>query len=145
MGATPDIVNYCSQGYLNWLTSSNCWPMSLANWQTLKGSSQVAAPPAPTPAQLQEDPNAAIQELTNEELVRQQKLNAGGVQPVYAPVPDSILNLPGTISDAIGKFNPGGWLDGVSWGAVATVIGVGLFGIYAVSALATPGPRRYGR
>lgn len=140
--ATPERIAWCSSGRGSWLTNSKCWNYPLAAWESMNASTYTAAPPAPTPAQLQTDPSATVQALANAEMLRQQQLDSGAVQPVYSPVPDSVLNLPGTIGEAFSNLNPAGWFDSVNWWAVAGVVAIGAF---ATMTLAHAGPRRYGR
>lgn len=78
------IASYCSGGRLNWLTSSDCWAKSLAEWQRIGGP--IAGPPAPTGAVLilapanQETAARQVEDLANAQLQAQQGRNGDRIE-----------------------------------------------------------------
>lgn len=139
-GDTPTLLTtrWCASGRTGWLTNMKCWGRSLADWQALD-SAVVAAPPGPSDLLMnpaEHNASADISVMVNEQMRRQQALNAAGVVPVGA--------LPGA-SFFIGvneALNPANWkLPALNWWLIG---GLGI-GAFALITIAQPGARRYGR
>lgn len=135
-GVTPELVSYCSGGRWNWFTAAGCWQYPPEQWQAMNASTYTAVPPGPVnltlPPASGTDADAEIQAAVDEQMRRQQALDAGGVESSWLDQAAS------GVVDTANALNPMNW----NWALLATALLVGVVGL---AALGAGSPRRYGR
>ena len=131
MGRTPAEDAVCKASFAGGFFSPTCWSALVL--------SPVAPPPAPTGAALTtppasgEEAQALVDSLVNQQLADQQALNAGNVQSSWW---DSLTGNTYSAASSVAS----GATSMLPW-----VLGAIGLGIFAIVAIGSGSPRRYGR